>query len=591
MASAALASSTTPRNRIDQDQDQEDEDAFFASSCAAARDMTREVPRYSGVEVLELSAQLFAHYRDRTRAAPPTIPPRHPRDSHFSGAYRPASAAASASAARKRKMGAKPIVPRADLWNRTPKSQSRPEPDPETEPEPEPEPMMHTREIVLEPFAPDAEAAEFVRGERLREPREFVPAVHDCGPDAKADPGTARDAFPVSVDDLVYLKTSNGDHDYYTKLPSEEGQELRKRSKITGRASVSGLVATLKPPFDEKAQSQRSAAKCLRVLCEKWGKEETVVRAAIATASAEETREWMRIAGGGFTPEWHITDWRRRAELGTEIHRALELYLNKKQTLEEAKRQQNGAMHDALRKYEELVGRAAAKRAACLEKRRQQIAVQPEDIPTAHDKVFETFTPENVCRTELSLWYEPYDVVGQLDALFWVNRAKRTVILVDWKGVDAGSESDIRAKLRGYEAQLMLYVWLMKNAPAPTPAQLAAGKIDLRTLTVVGMFVVALPPTSRSGTDCALWHEVVYNPLVVQGLLDTRRNELLIALTKRLRHLQTTRASAALVPVPSQASASSASDSGSASTTRKRTREDVGADESGRARLGRKLFG
>ena len=494
--------------------------------------MTREMPRYSSDADMRLSRELFEHYRLKTREEPPVIPGRHVRESYYSAGYRSSTSSSSSLGKPHARKHAAATTVSAGLWNRV-----------QSCAEEFKEPDAYTCDIVVEPFVPDDEAVAFVREERLKIPRTFDPAVHDTGPDAKADPGIARSAFPLFVDDLVYLKTSEGDHDYYTRLPAEEGPELRARSKVTGRSSVSGLVATLKRPFDEKAQSQKSAEKRLKALADHFKKPLDVIQAAVDTASPEELREWTAIADGGFTPEWFIMEWKRRADLGTDIHRALELYLNGKQSLEDAQEQQNGAMRDALRKFKELVGAAKKKRELLAAKRRAGKRIDLQDIPTPHEKLFETFTPENVCRTELSLCYEPYDIVGQLDALFWVDRAKRTVVLVDWKGIDAESESAIRAKLKEYEPQLMLYTWLMKNAPAPP---IGFEGIDVRTLTVVGMILVALPPTQRSGTNCAMFHEVVYNPMVVQGLLDTRRNELHISLRKRLRLLERTHASAEL---------------------------------------------
>jgi hypothetical protein len=440
---------------------------------AEIKTLSKGPARYSHEDMLAQTEALFAHYRHGTLAQKPEIPKRNPRDKHAAGSHRAS-----------RDSGKPPPPP-----HRASKPSTRTvQFTPKVVPPPAP------RVIEIEPYEPDPRAVEFVRTERLKEPRTFVPERDDVGPDAHPDWGVARAKFPLLIDSLVYLKTSDGDHDYFVKLPGEDGPELRKRPKHLGAKSVSGLVSDLKPPFRRNEVAEGCADSCVAKLAKEFHLTVEETLQLLESANDVEKDKWAQIAGGGFSKEWHFKTWEMATERGTRIHAALEAYLQGKTTLEEAW-ERDPDIKLALQKYQELV-----------------------KIPE-----FSHFTPENVCRVELSLWYEPYDIVGQADALFWVPGEPGLVDLVDWKGIDAKTLSKIDKKLLDYRPQIPMYVWLMYNSPDPV----------LRRLRVRNMYLVALPPTNQSGWTEARVHRVAYDPDVIQILLDNTRKSILQALKRK----------------------------------------------------------
>ena len=443
------------------DKEHEDDCALFDKWSRETK--SHEPPRYSVEDILEETRMLFAYYvfkeEDATR---PQLRKRNVRDRVAVGGTRASRGSTAKPPAKRRRVVVAP-------------------------------PPSISPFVEIEPFEPDSKVVAFVREERLRQKRFFVPARDDVGPDAHPDLGVARDKFPLLIDSLVYLKTSDGDHDYFTKLPEEEGPELRKRSRLTGTQSVSGLVAQLKPPFHAAQVAGVCASAALKRFANQEGFTLEKAQAAVESASPVELEKWALSVNGGFTPEWHMAKWRYASERGTRIHAAMEAILQNKLTVETAIRDREIGL--AISKYARLI--------------RQQ--------------EFSHYTPENLCRAELSLWYEPYDIAGQLDALFWVPGQPGVVDIVDWKGIDAASLEKIDEKLYDYRAQLMMYAWLMRHSPDPV----------LRSVRIRRLVLVALPPTNDSSWTEARTLTVAYDAAVVRVLLQKTRANLLEALRKK----------------------------------------------------------
>ena len=462
-------SSSSARPKPRRSEDDEEDDALFKRWCSEDALEERGPPRYSHDATLQVTALVFACFHEGSTLVEPVLQKRRAADRCYLGvsratSHKQAQARAQQAKSERSRSLVKPSQALLGLKTAT--------------------------TLQIQKHVPDAELAAFVQSERAAIPRDFDPALHDVFADSNPDPSVLKRKHSYAIDGWVYLKTSQGDHDYFTKLPHEPGPRMRKRPN---GVSVSKIVADLKSevPFDAPFISDRSANAAVGRFAAQHGLSDSEARRTIAEANPETRRAWEGTVDGHFDPQAYLNKWAEASARGTRAHRMLEEYMNGLPT------SPTEELREAWRKFQIL-----------------------QTLPG-----FQHYTPEHAHRTELSLWYEPYDIVGQLDLLVHVPGEPPNVVdLVDWKFISGKTMAVLRKKLEGYAAQLMFYAWLIYNSPDP----------KLRMLRIRRMVLVALPPDDSVTTE-PLTYEVVYDPAVVQQMLDMTRDALRERLKKKLR--------------------------------------------------------
>ena len=502
-----------------------DEDDFWNRATTEARAAVHTTPaRYDEREIISLTRALH-EFHVEGKGERPILPTRSPHERHYAAPLtrdlprakpksKAAEAAREAAAAERARAEAEAALP-APAWHRSTLEHLLET----TGPELPTELVRHT--IQIPSFTPNPEAVEFVRAVRLEEPRTFIPERDDAGEDASPDPGVARARFPLPyLDAGVYLKTSNGDHSYYVRLPDEPGREMRKRrADRLGVPSVSGLAKMYKGEGDFPGDTiaARCAGASHKRFREHFHLDAEESRQLLAEAHPRELEAWGHLVGGHFEADEYKRDWQEASARGTRVHRALELYLN-------------GHGH-----------RVTGEDTTIMEALRKFHVLRTTRMPYLH--------PKYCCRTELNLFYEPLDLVGQLDALIFVPGYDDVVDVLDWKCINAKTMAELLKKLRDYEPQLMMYAYMMRFSP----------EAKLRALKIRKLILVALPP-DNSVTDEAVIHEFAYDPQVVEGMLKRAQSEVLKKLRERwemaTRPLPSTHLEQAVLPPPQASGAS-----------------------------------